>query len=793
MFDLMRENQQNLMLVLCGVCATAGFLLIITRFLPTRRKKILIILETIAFFLLWFDRKAYIYSGDASALGYLMVRVSNFAVFFLTPAMVEGFNLYISDWLLHEGEMKTVPRRLKFVQYMSMIGMLMAVVSAFADLYYYFDDMNVYHRGDGFLIAYIIPICCPLIQFSVVRDYKDRFRKMIYRSICYFIFVPLIFGTVQIFTYGISLVNMSMVAVSVFLYIYTYMDINDTVIKAHETEIRNMRYEKIKMRNLFDQTATAFVSAVENKDEYSKGKALRIAGYAKRMAALNGKSDQECEEIYYAALLHDVGLIGIPDSVINNATDPDKEDREIMKRKPIIGKEILSSIKEYPFLSQGAYYSHERYNGSGYPEGLKGEEIPEIARIIGVADAYVTMTTKKRYREAKPDFLAREAVVKGGGEEFDPRYAELMVKIIDEDYKENAGEEEEGIEKEIECEGYRNTVTKGVLIENEITRITFSFSPSENKTSDFSAPSIILFDSYDRRVHESKKAIDAYKYLEYGEVWFDKHSIQTAARKIIGKTEEKNEENNEEAAVEGKKPEYEILAGRYEDHVKIKMKSPEYDKEVIMALPGSSNTVYLGITGENCRLTDIAAEKTGNNIEESDIPRIAEEISFTDRIESDLKNIQVDSPRATYTDGIEILDKILVTFHTRSLPGSNLVWHCPYFVVFSSDDGQVGGKNYKEYAVIKLYGENDGDTKDADNSIEMKRTEHFPGWEGWKNANLAGFEVDVYLKRKKNQITLKTCNLGVELENTTIIKESTSKVYVAITGDRVALTDIRVR
>ena len=217
MFDLMRENQQNLMLVLCGVCATAGFLLIITRFLPTRRKKILIILETIAFFLLWFDRKAYIYSGDASALGYLMVRVSNFAVFFLTPAMVEGFNLYISDWLLHEGEMKSVPRRLKFVQYMSMIGMLMAVVSAFADLYYYFDDMNVYHRGDGFLIAYIIPICCPLIQFSVVRDYKDRFRKMIYRSICYFIFVPLIFGTVQIFTTSKACLESSMLVMKIII------------------------------------------------------------------------------------------------------------------------------------------------------------------------------------------------------------------------------------------------------------------------------------------------------------------------------------------------------------------------------------------------------------------------------------------------------------------------------------------------------------------------------------------------------------------------------------------------
>ncbi|MCR5210650.1 MAG: HD domain-containing protein [Lachnospiraceae bacterium] len=790
MYDLIRENQLSLMLVLCGVCATTAFLLTITKFLSDSRRKILIMMEIIAFFLLWFDRQAYIYAGDVSETGYVMTRISNFAVFFLTSAIVMGFNMYITDWLLNEGGMKTVPRRLKFVQYVSLIGLLMTIISAFTDLYYYFDDMNIYHRGDGFLIAYIVPVFCPIIQFSVIRDNRDRFRKLIYDSMFLYIFIPLIFGIVQIFTYGISIVNMAMVAVSVFLYIFTYMDINDVVIKAHETEIRSMRDERIKMRNLFDQTAKAFVSAVEKKDEYSKGKAVKVANYSRRMAALNGKSDQECEEVYYSALLHDIGLIGIPDSVLNNATDPAKEDREIMKKKPLIGKEILSSITEYPFLSQGAYYSHERYNGSGYPEGLKGEEIPEIARIIGIADAYVTMTTKKRYREAKPDFLAREAMVKGGGEEFDPKYAELMVKLIDEDYNVNASEDDGRIEDEISCSEYRTAITKGVAIENEITRVTFSCSPSEDKKeSDFSAPSIILFDSYDRRVHENEKAIDAYKYIEYGEVWFDKHSIQTAARKIIGKTV------NREAGAEtgGKGNVYEILVGRYEDHIKINMTSPEYEKEVIVALQSSSNAASLAITGENCNVTCIKVEKTGRKIEESDIPRIAEEISFTDRIESDLKNIQVDTPRALSTDGIEITDKLLVTFHTRSLPGSNLVWHCPYFVIFSSEDGRVDGENYREYAVIKLYGENDGNTAHADNSIEMKRTEEFPGWDGWKNANLSGFECDVYLRRKKEHIILKTFNLGIEVNNVTTIKENPDKVFVAITGDRVALTDIRVR
>ena len=134
MYEIIRANQLNIMLMLCGACAFVIFLLMFTRFLPAGRKKILLMVELVAFFLLWFDRLSYIYRGNVSAKGYIMVRVGNFLVFFLTLAIVFGFNLYLSDWFFKEGKMSSVPKRLILVQYISILGMLFVAISAFTGI-----------------------------------------------------------------------------------------------------------------------------------------------------------------------------------------------------------------------------------------------------------------------------------------------------------------------------------------------------------------------------------------------------------------------------------------------------------------------------------------------------------------------------------------------------------------------------------------------------------------------------------------------------------------------------------
>ena len=128
-----------------------------------------------------------------------------------------------------------------------------------------------------------------------------------------------------------------------------------------------------------------------------------------------------------------------------------------------------------------------------------------------------------------------------------------------------------------------------------------------------------------------------------------------------------------------------------------------------------------------------------------------------------------------------------------SLPSADLVWHCPYIVLFNSENKKIGGKGYLEYALIKINGEVSGDSNYAENRFYMKKGDTFAGWDDWKQKNKSGLECSVHIVKKGNKIILTTSNLGIDIENTTIIEKGAGEVYAAITGDQVAVTDIRIR
>ena len=378
MIEFIGAHQLNLMILICGACLAMTIMLSMTKFLSASRKTILITMELIAFFLLWFDRYAYIYSGDTSVIGYIMVRVSNFIVYFLTVGMILGFNLYLTDLLKSEGGLKDVPLSLKIVQIMAVIELILIILNTRVNFFYYFDADNVYHRGTGFYAAYIIPVLCPVIQFITVYYYRKCFSRIIFISLNLYLIIPVVCGLIQIKTYGISLINMALVTVSASLYMFTYLDINENVQKTHKNEMEGLTEDKESMKRLFHQTATALAKAIEKKDDYSVGHSEKVALLSRKLAEMKGKNESECDKVYYAGLLHDVGMIGIPDSVLMKMGRYTEEEYEIIKRKPVIGGEILGSITDYPYLSEGAHYNHERYDGTGYPEGLKGEEIPKL-------------------------------------------------------------------------------------------------------------------------------------------------------------------------------------------------------------------------------------------------------------------------------------------------------------------------------------------------------------------------------------------------------------------------------
>ena len=184
---------------------------------------------------------------------------------------------------------------------------------------------------------------------------------------------------------------------------------------------------------LFLDVVSSLAGAIDAKDTYTNGHSSRVAEYSKEIARRYGYNMKEQSDIYIMGLLHDVGKIGVPDSIINKPGKLTDEEFECIKSHPVIGSQILKNIKKMPKLSIGARWHHEKYNGTGYPDGLAGEEIPEEARIIAVADAYDAMSSKRSYRNIMSQERIRNEIIAGSGTQFDPRFAEIMVRMIDDD------------------------------------------------------------------------------------------------------------------------------------------------------------------------------------------------------------------------------------------------------------------------------------------------------------------------------------------------------------------------
>ena len=199
-----------------------------------------------------------------------------------------------------------------------------------------------------------------------------------------------------------------------------------------DIKVRNMEIEAARddIKTMSLEVMEALAHTIDAKDEYTKGHSQRVAQYSRLMAEHMGLSQEDCDNIYYMGLLHDIGKIGVPDAVINKPGRLDDDEFAKIKEHPGKGAKILGSMPE---LVAGARWHHERFDGRGYPDGLSGIDIPEVARIIAVADAYDAMSSNRSYRREMPQEKVREQIEKGSGSQFDPRFAEIMISMIDED------------------------------------------------------------------------------------------------------------------------------------------------------------------------------------------------------------------------------------------------------------------------------------------------------------------------------------------------------------------------
>ncbi|WP_243292868.1 HD-GYP domain-containing protein [Bacillus sp. FJAT-47783] len=180
-----------------------------------------------------------------------------------------------------------------------------------------------------------------------------------------------------------------------------------------------------------EKIVKGIIATLELKDSYTRGHSERVAKYASILAAeTNQFSKEELKSFNYACLLHDVGKINIPDCILLKPSRLTDEEYEIIKIHPVVGAEVVKGVEGLTGVIDVILYHHERWDGKGYPEQLKGEEIPLLARITAIADAFDAMTSSRSYRKALPLKEAYSRVIEGKGTQFDPELVNIFQKIF---------------------------------------------------------------------------------------------------------------------------------------------------------------------------------------------------------------------------------------------------------------------------------------------------------------------------------------------------------------------------
>jgi HD-GYP domain-containing protein (c-di-GMP phosphodiesterase class II) len=173
----------------------------------------------------------------------------------------------------------------------------------------------------------------------------------------------------------------------------------------------------------------SLTSAVDAKDAYTCGHSERVALLGRHLAIESNLGDAFAERAYMTGLLHDVGKIGVPESVLQKTGRLTPEEFEQMKKHPGIGAKILQDIKQISDIIPGVLHHHERFDGQGYPGGLVGETIPLMGRIICLADCFDAMTSNRTYRKAMPLEVALTEIRRCSGTQFDPSLTEAFLRI----------------------------------------------------------------------------------------------------------------------------------------------------------------------------------------------------------------------------------------------------------------------------------------------------------------------------------------------------------------------------
>lgn len=194
---------------------------------------------------------------------------------------------------------------------------------------------------------------------------------------------------------------------------------------------KQVQEKTVRIEQLSFEIIATIASMIEARDIYTKGHSVRVAEYSAALARALQWKEEDIQNLKYIALLHDIGKVGIPDNVLNKPGKLTDMEYNIIKNHTTIGGEILRDIKTINDVDSGARFHHERYDGMGYPMGLLGEQIPAVARIISIADAYDAMNSKRIYRDSMPPEVVRSELAAESGKKFDPVFLDTFLELFD--------------------------------------------------------------------------------------------------------------------------------------------------------------------------------------------------------------------------------------------------------------------------------------------------------------------------------------------------------------------------
>lgn len=242
---------------------------------------------------------------------------------------------------------------------------------------------------------------------------------------------------------------------------------------------KEMDKHREQLEEISLQLMQTLSTTIEAKDEYTRGHSYRVAEYSALIARELNWDEDEIRNLKNAAYLHDIGKIGIPDNILNKPVKLTDEELGVIKEHTVIGAEILKNITLIDHVKEVARSHHERYDGRGYPDGLKGEEIPLYARIITVADSFDAMKSRRIYRSPLDDQVVYNEIFQNRGTQFDPELADIFLKLLDEERvitekeRELFDEDGTGLNMESEIEKFISSVMTTIKTQENIEGFDF--------------------------------------------------------------------------------------------------------------------------------------------------------------------------------------------------------------------------------------------------------------------------------------------------------------------------------